>query len=44
MMAQPNREFGVTRFGQSGNTDDLCREYESDSDSTMAASFAALDI
>ena len=36
--------FGVTRFGQSGNPDDLYREYEIDSDSIMAASFAALGI
>ena len=36
--------FGVTRFGQSGNPDDLYREYEIDSDSIMAASFTALGI
>ena len=36
--------FGMTRFGQSGNPDDLNREYEIDSDSIMAASFAALGI
>ena len=36
--------FGMTRFGQSGNPDDLYREYEIDSDSIMAASFAALGI
>ena len=36
--------FSVTRFGQPGNPDDLYREYEIDSDSIMAASFAALGI
>ena len=40
----PTYPLGVTRFGQSGNPDDLYREYEIDSDSIMAASFAALGI
>ena len=41
-MAHWNQALDVTRFGQSGNPDDLYREYEIDSDSIMAASFAAL--
>ena len=40
----PPQPLGVTRFSQSGNPDDLYREYEIDSDSIMAASFAALGI
>ena len=40
----PTQPLGVTRFGQSGNPDDLYREYEIDSDSIMAAPFAALGI
>ena len=36
--------LGVTRYGQSGNPDDLYKEYEIDSDSIMAAGFAALDL
>ena len=40
----PTQPLGVTRFSQSGNPDDLYREYEIDSDSIMAASFAALGI
>ena len=40
----PTYPIGVTRFGQPGNPDDLYREYEIDSDSIMAASFAALGI
>ena len=35
MVAQPNRELGVARFCQSGNPDDLYREYEIDSDRIM---------
>ena len=40
----PTQQRGVTRFGQSGNPDDLYREYEIDSASIMAASFGALGI
>ncbi len=40
----PAYPLGVTRFGQSGNPDDLYREYEIDSTSIMAACFAALGI
>ena len=40
----PTYPLGVTRFGQPGNPDDLYREYEIDSDSIVAASFAALRI
>ena len=40
----PTFPLGVTRYGQSGNPDDLYREYEIDSKSIMAASFAALGI
>ena len=36
--------LGVTRFGQSGNPDELYREYEIDSSSIMAACFGALGI
>ena len=36
--------LGVTRFGQSGNPDELYREYEIDSGSIMAACFGALGI
>ena len=43
-MAQPIRALEVTRFGQPGNPHDLYREHEIDSNSTMAASFAALGI
>ena len=38
----PTYPLGVTRFGQSGNPDDLYREYEIDSYSIIAAGFAAL--
>ena len=40
----PTQLLGVTRFSQYGNPDDLYREYEIDSHSIMAASFAALGI
>ena len=40
----PTHPLGVTRFSPSGNPDDLYREYEIDSDSIMATSFAALGI
>ena len=40
----PTYPLGVTRFGQPGSPDDLYREYEIDSDSIMAASFADLGI
>ena len=36
--------LGVTKYGQSGSPDDLYKEYEIDSDSIMAAGFAALDL
>ena len=43
-MAHRNQALAVTRFGQPGNPDYLHREYEIDSDSIMAACFAALGI
>ena len=41
---RPLSIFRVTRFGQSGNPDGPYHEYEIDSDSIMAVSFAALGI
>ena len=42
MVVQPNREKGVIRFGAIGQPRRPLQEYEIDSDSIMAASFAAL--
>ena len=40
----PTYPLSAARFGRSGNPDDLYPEYEIDSDSIMAACFAALGI